>query len=91
MNKQEFLALFGKTNDCTLADARKMVNYFTDTVSLALSKGEDVELVGFGTFKVKRSAEREGRNPKTGAALTISARNTITFKVGQPLKDACNK
>jgi DNA-binding protein HU-beta len=91
MNKQDFITLFANSNACTQVEAKKMVKYFTDAVSLALSKGKDVELVGFGTFKVKKTAERAGRNPKTGEALTISARNAITFKVGQPLKDACNK
>ena len=64
---------------------------FTSSVIDALSKGNEISLIGFGSFSVQRVETREGRNPRTGDALKIAAYNQPKFKVGQKLKDAVNK
>ena len=64
---------------------------FTSSLIDALSKGNEISLIGFGSFSVQRVEAREGRNPRTGDALKIAAYNQPKFKVGQKLKDAVNK
>ena len=64
---------------------------FTSSVIDAISKGNEISLIGFGSFSVQRVEAREGRNPRTGDALKIAAYNQPKFKVGQKLKDAVNK
>ena len=64
---------------------------FTSSVIDALSKGNEISLIGFGSFSVQKVEAREGRNPRTGNALKIAAYNQPKFKVGQKLKDAVNK
>jgi DNA-binding protein HU-beta len=64
---------------------------FTSSVIDAISKGNEISLIGFGTFSVQKVEAREGRNPRTGNALKIGAYNQPKFKVGQKLKDAVNK
>jgi len=61
-----------------------------DSVTGALKNGDQVSLVGFGTFSVKQRAARTGRNPRTGEAIQIKASNVPGFKAGKALKDACN-
>lgn len=55
-----------------------------------IAEGDDITLVGFGTFKVSARAARKGRNPQTGAEIQIAASNAPEFKAGKSLKDACN-
>lgn len=64
---------------------------FTSSVIDALSKGNEISLIGFGSFSVQKVEAREGRNPRTGNTLKIGAYNQPKFKVGQKLKDAVNK
>jgi nucleoid DNA-binding protein len=64
---------------------------FTSSVIDAISKGNEISLIGFGSFSVQRVEARNGRNPKTGDALKIAAYNQPKFKVGQKLKDAVNE
>ena len=64
---------------------------FTSSVIDAISKGNEISLIGFGTFSVQKVEAREGRNPRTGNALKIGAYIQPKFKVGQKLKDAVNK
>jgi DNA-binding protein HU-beta len=61
-----------------------------DTITSALKKGDAVSLVGFGTFEVSQREERSGRNPATGAAITIKASKAPKFRAGKALKDALN-
>ncbi|RZI89709.1 MAG: HU family DNA-binding protein, partial [Pseudomonas sp.] len=68
----------------------KALDAVIDSVQGALQKGDDVVLVGFGTFTVKDRAERTGRNPQTGAAIKIAAAKVPGFKPGKGLKDAVN-
>ncbi len=73
---------------CTKKEAAAAVDAVFDAITEALKKGEDVRLVGFGTFSVRRRAARKGRNPRTGATLNIPAKNVPVFRPGKGLKDA---
>ena len=73
-----------------LPTCRKLLPAVVDSITQALKKGDQVTLVGFGTFAVKARAAREGRNPQTGQTIQIKASNVPGFKPGKALKDAVN-
>jgi DNA-binding protein HU-beta len=90
MNRKELIdALAGKTGS-TKADADKNIAALLEIISETLGKGENLALVGFGTFEVRERAARTGRNPATGAELKIAASKTPAFKPGATLKAAVN-
>ena len=91
MNKQEFIDHIASQHKCTKVEAEKAIDIFTSSVIDALGEGKEISLVGFGNFSVSKVTARSGRNPRTGEALKIAAYNQPKFKVGQKLKDACNK
>jgi DNA-binding protein HU-beta len=91
VNKSEFVDHIAGQHSCTKKDAEKAIDIFTSSVIDALSQGKEISLVGFGNFTVSKVAARTGRNPKTQEPLQIPAYNQPKFKVGQKLKDACNK
>lgn len=91
MNKQEFIDHIASQHGCTKKEAEKAIDVFTSSVIDALGEGKEISLIGFGSFSVQRVEAKEGRNPRTGDALKIAAYNQPKFKVGQKLKDACNK
>jgi len=91
MNKAEFITYIADKYQCTKVEAEKAIDMFTSSVIDAIGQGKEISLVGFGNFTVSRVEAREGRNPRTGEALKIAAYNQPKFKVGQKLKDACNK
>ena len=72
----------------TKKDAEKAVNSIISVITEALSRGEKVQLVGFGTFEVRDRAERKGRNPQTKEEIIIPASKAPVFKAGKALKDA---
>jgi DNA-binding protein HU-beta len=90
MNKGELIEAVASAADLTRADATKAVEAFIDSVTRALKKGDQVAIVGFGSFSVKSRAARQGRNPKTGAPIDIPASRVPGFKAGKGLKDAVN-
>ena len=90
MNKSNFVSYIADENDCSKAEAERIVDIFTKSVIGALGKGEEISLVGFGNFSVSDVKARTGRNPRTGEAIKIDAYKQPKFKVGQKLKDACN-
>jgi len=90
MNKGELIEAVATSADLTKADATKAVEAFVDTVTKALKKGDQVAIVGFGSFSVKSRAARQGRNPKTGDPINIPASRVPGFKAGKALKDAVN-
>ncbi|NHA15495.1 HU family DNA-binding protein [Thioalkalivibrio sp. XN279] len=90
MNKGELIDAVAAAADLTKTDATKAVEAFVDTVTRALKKGDQVSIVGFGSFSVKARAARQGRNPKTGETITIAASKVPGFKAGKALKDAVN-
>ena len=87
-NKQELIAKVAESADLTKKDAEKAVNAVFASVSEFLSKGEKVQLIGFGTFETRERAAREGRNPQTGDSIKIAATTVPAFKAGKALKDA---
>ena len=91
MNKGNFVSFIAEKHNCTKAEAERLIDMFTSSVIGALGKGEDIALVGFGSFSVSKVAARAGRNPRTGATIQIASYNQPKFKVGQKLKDCCNK
>lgn len=88
MNKGDLVSAMAKVTGMTKKDTAAAVDAFIEVVSETLEKGEDVALVGFGTFKVKERAARKGRNPQSGEEIDIPASNVVSFKVGKTLKDA---
>ena len=91
MNRTELVAAMAEKTQLSKKDADLALKAFIDVVSEEMQKGEKVQLVGFGTFEVSERAAREGRNPKTGEAMTIAASKTPKFKPGKALKDEINK
>jgi DNA-binding protein HU-beta len=90
MNKSELIDAIAEKSGLTKADAGRALDGFLSAVTTALSEGDSLALVGFGTFSVKERAERKGRNPQTGDEITIKAAKIPTFKAGKSLKDAVN-
>jgi len=88
MNKSELIDAIAESSGLTKADASRALDGFIGAVTGALSKGDSVTLVGFGTYTVKERAERIGRNPQTGNEITIKAAKIPSFKAGKSLKDA---
>ena len=90
MNRTELFAAMAEKTQLSKKDADLALKAFIDVVSEEMQKGEKVQLVGFGTFEVSERAAREGRNPKTGETMTISASKSPKFKAGKALKDLVN-
>ena len=91
MNKAELVAAIAEKTDLSKKDSEKALKAFIDVVTEELTKGEKIQLVGFGTFEVAERSAREGRNPQTGATMNIPASKAPKFKAGNALKDAVNK
>jgi DNA-binding protein HU-beta len=90
MSKTELVAAIAERTGLTKKDSEAAVNAFIGTVTEQLKKGEKVQLIGFGTFEVSERAERVGRNPQTGAEMTIAASKVPKFKAGKALKELLN-
>lgn len=90
MNKAELIEAIAESADISKAAATRAVDTFIDQITQSLKKGDQVTLVGFGTFTVKARAARTGRNPRTGETINIAASKNPTFKAGKALKDAVN-
>lgn len=90
MNKNEFIDRVADLADMTKADAGKAVDAVFAAITEALKKGDDVRIVGFGSFSVSKRAAREGRNPRTGEPIQIAASKQPKFTAGKGLKDELN-
>ena len=90
MKKVELVEAVAEKAGLTKADATRAIDALFETITETLAKGDKVPVVGFGTFAVSKRAAREGRNPRTGAPVTIAARNAVSFKAGSALKEAVN-
>ena len=88
MNKAELIDAVAEGADISKADATRAVDTVVDQITKALKKGDQVTLVGFGTFAVKDRAARTGRNPRTGATIKIKAAKVPKFSAGKGLKSA---
>jgi len=90
MNKNEFIDRVADLSNMSKADATRAVDAVFDAITAALKKGDDVRLVGFGTFSAAKRKAREGRNPRTGETIQIPASTQPKFAAGKGLKDALN-
>jgi DNA-binding protein HU-beta len=90
VNKNDLVAHVAEAGGLSKTDAAKAVDAVLEGITDALKKGDEVRLVGFGTFSVSERAASEGRNPRTGEKITISASRQPKFKPGKGLKDIVN-
>jgi DNA-binding protein HU-beta len=90
VNKSELIDAIADGADISKASAGKALDATLEAITGALKRGDQVALVGFGTFSVKHRPARTGRNPQTGAEIKIAAANNPSFKAGKSLKDAVN-
>ena len=90
MNKQDLIAAVADGSGLTKADASKAVEAVFDSITSTLKKGDEVRLVGFGTFSVSKRKASTGRNPRTGEPMEIKASSQPKFKAGKGLKDSVN-
>ncbi len=90
MNKAELIEAVAEAADLSKASATRAVDAVLDSITGTLKGGDQVSLVGFGTFQVRERAARTGRNPQTGATINIAAAKVPSFKAGKALKDAVN-
>lgn len=90
MNKSELINALAEKTAFSKKDAEKALNAFVETISGRLAKGEKVQLIGFGTFEVKKRPARTARNPRTGEEIKIKASKAPAFKAGKALKVKVN-
>jgi len=90
MNKSELIDAIAAEADVPKAQAGRVLDAMVNVVGDTLAKGDQVSLVGFGTFLVREREARTGRNPRTGQTIQIAASKTPSFKAGKALKDRVN-
>jgi DNA-binding protein HU-beta len=90
MNKNDLITAVANNAKLSKADAARAVDALINAVGSSLKKGNEVRLVGFGTFQVQKRKATTGRNPRTGATIKIAASNQPKFRAGKALKDAVN-
>ncbi|MFA5498179.1 MAG: HU family DNA-binding protein [Candidatus Cloacimonadia bacterium] len=88
MKKDELITKIAADAEITKKQAGLVLNSLLDGITTSLKKGDKVTFVGFGTFSISKRKKRAGVNPKTGAKITIPARNAPVFKAGSKLKEA---
>lgn len=91
MTKAEFIDAIAANGDYTKKDAEKALKTVIDTITVSLTKGEKISLVGFGTFEVKERAAKTAINPRTKETVNVPAKKVPTFKAGKGLKDTIAK
>src|SRR5687768_2201377 len=90
MNQADLIAAVAERAGLTKADAGKAVEALVGTITEALKQGDEVRLAGFGSFGISERGERQGRNPQTGAPITIAASKAAKFTAAKAVKDALN-
>ncbi len=90
MTKTDLINLLAKDLEITKVQAGKSIDSILSGMKGALAKGEDVQLIGFGSFTAAKRAARTGRNPQTGQSIKIPAKTVPKFRAGKALKDALN-
>lgn len=90
MNKQELVSAMAEKSGLTKVDSEKALNGMVEAVKDAMSKGDSIQLVGFGTFSVSERSARTGRNPQTGKEIQIAAKKIAKFKPGKALSESIN-
>lgn len=91
MNKTELISAMAGKSGLSKQDAEKALTAFLESVTHAVAKDEKVQLIGFGTFELRRRNERTGRDPRTNKAILIPASKVPAFKVGKTFKEKVNK
>jgi len=91
IGKSDLISYVAKATKLTKADSQRAVEAVFSGMTSSLKKGEEVRLIGFGSFSTQKSAAREGRNPRTGEKIKIPASVRAVFKAGKDLKDAVNR
>ena len=91
MNRMELVAAMAEKTGATKKSADESLKAFIDVVTEALVKGDKVQLVGFGSFEIRKRAARKGRNPQTKEEIKIPASKSPVFKAGKAFKDVVNK
>jgi DNA-binding protein HU-beta len=87
MTKTDLVEAVAEKTDLTKADSNRALNAVLDTISTALSRGQTVQVTGFGTFEVRDRAARKARNPQTGEEIDVPATQVPAFRAGKSLKD----
>lgn len=90
MNKSELIDAIAHKRNMPLHDVERVINAATKIITDTLAQGNKVQLIGFGTFEVHDRAERQGRNPRTGEAITLPASKLPYFKPGKTIKKSVN-
>ena len=90
MNQADLIAAVAERAGLTKADAGKALEALIGSITDALKRGDEVRIAGFGTFGISERGERQGRNPQTGAPITIAASKAARFTAGKAVKDALN-
>ena len=90
MNKQDLANQVADATGLARADAARAIDVFLDSITAALAGGQEVRLVGFGSFVATKRKASAGRNPRTGEPMDLAASVVPKFRVGRNLKDACN-
>jgi DNA-binding protein HU-beta len=85
MNKAQLIDAMASKSGLTKADSKKALEALIESTSATLKKGDRLALVGFGSFSVAKRSARNGRNPQTGKAIKIAAKNVVRFKAGSDL------
>lgn len=91
MIKADLINKLAKDMDITKQEAEKGVNIFFNTLKEAIKKGEEIELRGFGSFRIRKRGSRSGRNPRTGEPVKVPSKKVIYFKPSKILKQSINK
>jgi DNA-binding protein HU-beta len=90
MNKQELIDAIAAESGLSKKDSKEALDAIVKTVGVTLKKGENISLVGFGSFSVIQKAARTGKNPQTGKPIQIAAKKAVKFKPGKELADSVN-
>lgn len=90
MNKTGLVDAVAASSSMTKVHATAVVGSVLEVITKALKKGDNVTIVGFGTFKVTKRKARNGRNPRTGAVIKIPAKKSVSFLAGKGLKSTVN-
>ena len=90
MNKNELINNISEKSGFAKRDSEVVLDAIVETIMGAVASGDNVKLVGFGSFELKECAARTGRNPKTGEGIEIPAKKRPIFKAGKDFKAACN-
>lgn len=91
MTKKDFIEKYAAKTGVSKKAAGEYVEAFMEVIEDSLAEKDNIQFVGWGTFEVKETAARQGRNPKTGEAIDIPAKNSVRFKVGKKLQDKVNE